>query len=38
VIDREVLVREVLIRAKGLTKVFGGFTAVDGIDFELKPR
>jgi lipooligosaccharide transport system ATP-binding protein len=35
VIDREVLVRDVLIRAKGLTKVFGGFTAVDGIDFEL---
>ncbi len=26
---------EVLIRARGLTKAFGQFTAVDGIDFEL---
>jgi lipooligosaccharide transport system ATP-binding protein len=26
---------DVLIRAKGLTKRFGDFTAVDGIDFEL---
>jgi lipooligosaccharide transport system ATP-binding protein len=26
---------EVLIRARGLTKRFGDFTAVDGIDFEL---
>ncbi len=26
---------DVLIRAKGLIKVFGGFTAVDGIDFEV---
>jgi lipooligosaccharide transport system ATP-binding protein len=26
---------DVLIRAKGLTKTFGVFTAVDGIDFEL---
>ncbi|MGH3266570.1 MAG: ABC transporter ATP-binding protein [Trebonia sp.] len=26
---------EVLVRAHGLTKRFGGFTAVDGIDFEL---
>ncbi|HET9897274.1 MAG TPA: ABC transporter ATP-binding protein [Streptosporangiaceae bacterium] len=26
---------EILIRARGLTKKFGGFTAVDGIDFEL---
>jgi len=26
---------EVLIRARGLTKRFGGFTAVDGIDFSL---
>jgi lipooligosaccharide transport system ATP-binding protein len=26
---------EVLIRARGLTKKFGSFTAVDGIDFEL---
>jgi lipooligosaccharide transport system ATP-binding protein len=26
---------DILIRARGLTKVFGGFTAVDGIDFEL---
>ena len=26
---------EVLVRARGLTKRFGGFTAVDGIDFEL---
>src|SRR3984885_11042333 len=29
------LVPEVLVRARGLTKRFGGFTAVDGIDFEL---
>jgi lipooligosaccharide transport system ATP-binding protein len=29
---------EVLIRARGLTKAFGGFTAVDGIDFELSRR
>jgi lipooligosaccharide transport system ATP-binding protein len=28
-------VPEVLVRARGLTKRFGGFTAVDGIDFEL---
>jgi lipooligosaccharide transport system ATP-binding protein len=27
---------DVLIRAAGLTKRFGGFTAVDGIDFELR--
>jgi lipooligosaccharide transport system ATP-binding protein len=27
--------QEVLIRARGLTKRFGGFTAVAGIDFEL---
>jgi len=27
---------DVLIRATGLTKRFGGFTAVDGIDFELR--
>ena len=26
---------EVLVRARGLTKRFGGFTAVDGIDFDL---
>src|SRR5213080_5477637 len=26
---------EVLVRARGLTKRFGGFTAVDQIDFEL---
>jgi ABC-type polysaccharide/polyol phosphate transport system ATPase subunit len=26
---------EVLVRARGLTKEFGGLTAVDGIDFEL---
>ncbi|MCL2581076.1 MAG: ATP-binding cassette domain-containing protein [Streptosporangiales bacterium] len=26
---------EVLVRARGLTKQFGGFTAVDGIDFDL---
>jgi hypothetical protein len=25
----------VLIRARGLTKRFGGFTAVDGIDLEV---
>ena len=25
-----------LIRARGLTKRFGGFTAVDGVDFELR--
>ena len=29
---------EVLIRARGLTKSFGDFTAVDGIDFELTRR
>jgi lipooligosaccharide transport system ATP-binding protein len=28
-------VPEVLVRARGLTKKFGDFTAVDGIDFEL---
>jgi lipooligosaccharide transport system ATP-binding protein len=28
-------VPEVLVRARGLTKRFGSFTAVDGIDFEL---
>jgi lipooligosaccharide transport system ATP-binding protein len=28
-------VSEVLVRARGLTKIFGGFTAVDGIDFDL---
>ena len=27
---------EVMIRAKGLTKVYGEFVAVDGIDFEVK--
>ena len=27
---------DILIRAAGLTKRFGGFTAVDGIDFELR--
>src|SRR5712691_7190569 len=27
--------REVLVRARGLTKRFGDFTAVDGIDFDL---
>jgi lipooligosaccharide transport system ATP-binding protein len=27
---------EILIRARGLTKNFGKFTAVDGIDFELR--
>ena len=27
---------DVLIRARGLTKRFGSFTAVDGIDFELR--
>lgn len=26
---------EVLVRARGLTKKFGSFTAVDGIDFDL---
>jgi lipooligosaccharide transport system ATP-binding protein len=26
---------QILIRAKNLTKAFGEFTAVDGIDFEL---
>src|SRR2546430_5288034 len=26
---------EVLVRARGLTKRFGDFTAVDGIDFDL---
>ena len=26
---------EVLVRARGLTKCFGSFTAVDGIDFDL---
>jgi lipooligosaccharide transport system ATP-binding protein len=29
---------EVLIRARGLTKTFGDFTAVKGIDFELSRR
>ncbi|MEY4310565.1 MAG: hypothetical protein RLZ71_491 [Actinomycetota bacterium] len=28
--------QEVMIRAKGLTKVYGEFVAVDGIDFEVK--
>ena len=28
---------EPLIRARGLTKRFGDFTAVDGIDFEVAP-
>jgi lipooligosaccharide transport system ATP-binding protein len=28
-------VPEVLVHARGLTKKFGGFTAVDGIDFDL---
>jgi len=28
-------VPEVLVRARGLTKRFGGFTAADGIDFDL---
>jgi lipooligosaccharide transport system ATP-binding protein len=28
-------VPEVLVRARGLTKRFGSFTAVDGIDFDL---
>jgi len=27
---------DILIRAHGLTKRFGGFTAVDGVDFELR--
>ncbi len=27
--------REVLVRARGLTKRFGSFAAVDGIDFDL---
>jgi len=27
---------DVLIYARGLTKRFGDFTAVDGIDFELR--
>ena len=27
---------DVLIKARGLTKRFGDFTAVDGIDFELR--
>jgi lipooligosaccharide transport system ATP-binding protein len=27
---------DILIRARGLTKVFGDFTAVDGIDFEMR--
>ena len=27
---------DILIRARGLTKRFGQFTAVDGIDFELR--
>ncbi len=31
----DVAEREVLIRARGLTKVFGQFRAVDSIDFEL---
>ncbi|HXP21360.1 MAG TPA: hypothetical protein VN840_17090 [Streptosporangiaceae bacterium] len=26
---------DILIRARGLTKAFGGAIAVDGIDFEL---
>jgi lipooligosaccharide transport system ATP-binding protein len=26
---------EILVRARGLTKRFGSFTAVDGIDFDL---
>jgi lipooligosaccharide transport system ATP-binding protein len=30
-----VLESEVLVRARGLTKKFGSFTAVDGIDFDL---
>jgi lipooligosaccharide transport system ATP-binding protein len=29
--------REPLIRARGLTKRFGDFTAVDGVDFEVQP-
>jgi len=29
---------EALIRARGLTKTYGDFTAVDGIDFELSRR
>jgi lipooligosaccharide transport system ATP-binding protein len=28
---------EPLIRARGLTKRFGTFTAVDGIDFDVAP-
>jgi lipooligosaccharide transport system ATP-binding protein len=28
---------EPLIRARGLTKRFGGFTAVDGVDFDVAP-
>src|SRR5215471_14530908 len=28
-------VPEVLVRARGLTKRFGSFTAVDGVDFDL---
>src|SRR5450756_2788313 len=32
ILDR---VPEVLVRARGLTKRFGSFTAVDGIDFDL---
>ena len=27
-----------LIHARGLTKRFGGFTAVDAIDFDVAPR
>ena len=26
-----------LVEARGLTKHFGDFVAVDGIDFEIKP-
>jgi lipooligosaccharide transport system ATP-binding protein len=29
--------RESLIRARGLTKRFGDFTAVDGVDFDVQP-
>jgi lipooligosaccharide transport system ATP-binding protein len=34
--SREVPDPDVLIRARGLTKKFGGFTAVDAIDFEIR--
>src|SRR5579859_667561 len=27
---------DILVRARGLTKRFGNFTAVDGVDFELR--